>query len=627
MNAREPGPGEAQPQEAAPTRSSARVASPISDPRTVRYELSVPEPARHVVSVRASYGALGARDALVLVLPVWAPGSYKVRDFSKQVQDLTARNESRQPLVATKVRKNAWRIERSGAQRIDVSYAVYGFELSVRTNHVDDRHAFVNGTNTFFFVEGELDRPALLEVSPPEGWEVACALDPAPSSSLGKNAYVARDYDQLADSPLELGKLERLAFEHAGVRHEVAISGEGNRPARQWVEDLRKLVALEVALVGELPCPRYTFIVHLFARGQGGLEHKDSTAVQYPRARLKKKKDYERFLSLLAHEYFHLWNGKRIRPAPLGPFDYDREVHTRCLWLVEGVTAYYDELLLARAGLVTGDRYLEMQAERIRSLLDTPGRARQSLADASFDAWIKYYQRDENSPNSQVSYYEKGQLVAMLLDLEMRARTRSRRSLDDVVRALWENHGKKDLGYREPELAPLFSSVAGFDLEPFFRSFIGGTDEPDWDRFLAHAGLELKPAKKKKDDPPKVRLGVLTEKKDGRVELSSVLEGTPAFEAGLSAKDEIVAIEGRRLTADTFEERLQDFSPGERVRFTVFRDDDIREVVVLLGDGSALPARIVRKKDATEEQRALYESWLGRPWEEKEEEEPEAAAK
>jgi predicted metalloprotease with PDZ domain len=595
------------------------------DPRTLRYLVSVPHPERHLALVRASVGALGSRDALTVVLPVWAPGSYKVRDFSKGLLDVTARDEGGRSLPIKKIRKNAWRIERGAAQRIDVSYGVYGFELTVRTNHIDDRHAFLNGTSTFLYVEGELDRPAIVEVSPPSNWDVACALDVHEHSAPGSYGFFARDYDELADSPIEIGHLERYSFEHAGVPHEVVISGEGNRPARQWVEDFKKIVAAEVALVGELPCPRYIFIVHLFRGGSGGLEHKNSTALQFPRARLRKRKDYERFLSLAAHEYFHLWNGKRIRPAPLGPFDYEREVYTGALWLVEGMTAYYDELLLPRTGLATGDRYLELQADRIKAHVETPGRHRQSLTEASYDAWIKYYQRDENSPNSQISYYEKGQLVAMLLDLEIRSKTGSRRSLDDIVRALWQRYGKVDKGYREDELLPLFSQVSGLDLAPFFKAYIEGTEEPEWERYLALAGLDLKPSKRKRDDPAPVKIGALTEKKDGgRIELATVLEGGPAHEAGLSSKDEVIAIEGRRVTAETFEDRLHDFGPGDRVRVTVFRDDDLHDVSVTLADSARLPGRIVKKKDATPEEKALYEAWLGKPWDEKEEEEPVA---
>ncbi len=489
---------------------------------------------------------------------------------------------------------------------------------------MDDRHAFVNGTNTFLYVEGELDRPATLWVVPPAGWEVACGLERV-GVQEGSHVFRAKDYDELADSPLELARFDRFTFEHAGVPHELVVSGAGNRASRTFVDDVRKIVAQEVALWGELPSPRYSFIVHLFARGQGGLEHKNSTAIQYPRARLRKKKDYERFLSLVAHEYFHLWNGKRLRPRPLGPFDYDREVYTGALWLVEGVTAYYDELLLARAALVTGERYLELQAERLRALFDTPGRTRQSLSEASFDAWIKYYQRDENALNSQVSYYEKGQLVAMILDLEIRSRTGSRRSLDDVMRTLWQRYGRDDEGYDEQALEPIFSEVAGFDLKPFFKAYIHGTEEPDWNRSLGLAGVELKSAKRKASDPFPVRIGVTTDRREGgRIELSSVLEGSPAHEAGLSARDEVVAIEGRRVTAEQFDDRLQDFAPGDRVRFTVFRDDDLREVTVTLADGSKTISRCAKRKDATPEERALYEAWLGRPWEETEDEEPAA---
>lgn len=591
------------------------------DKRTVRHALSAPKAAQHLLHVQTLVGGLEGRKDVTLALPVWAPGSYKVRDFAKNFLDVRARDAtSGRSLEIAKTRKNAWRIELAGASAVQLEYDVYGFELSVRTNHVDDRHAFVNGTNTFLYVEGELDRPATVWIAPPPGWDVACSLE-----RVGTEGFIfrAKDYDELADSPIEMAKFDRFTFEHAGVPHELVVTGAGNRPSRTFVDDVKKIVAQEVALWGELPSPRYSFIVHLFARGQGGLEHKDSTAIQYPRARLRKKKDYERFLSLVAHEYFHLWNGKRLRPAPLGPFDYDREVYTGALWLVEGVTAYYDELLLARAALMMGERYLELQAERLRALFDTPGRTRQSLSEASFDAWIKYYQRDENAPNSQVSYYEKGQLVAMILDLEIRARSSSRRSLDDILRALWQRYGRADEGYEEEALEPFFSEVAGFDLKPFFKAYVHGTEEPDWNRYVGHAGLELKPGKRKASDPLPPRLGITTERREGgRIEIAAVLEGSPGHEGGLSAKDEILAVEGRRVTADQFDDRLQDFVPGDRVRFTVFRDDDLREVTVTLGDGSKTISRLVKRKDASPEERALYEAWLGRPWDEKEDEEP-----
>lgn len=596
------------------------------DARTVRHALSAPRAAQHLVHVKTLVGGLRGRESVTLALPVWAPGSYKVRDFSKNLLDVKARAaDTSRPLPIVKTRKNAWRVELAGAEAVELEYDVYGFELSVRTNHVDDRHAFVNGTNTFFYVEGELARPATVWVTPPSGWDVSCGLELVQSNPDGTRVFRAKDYDELADSPLELARFDRFTFEHAGVPHEICITGSGNRPSRTFVDDVKKIVAQEVALWGELPSPRYSFIVHLFPRGQGGLEHKNSTAVQYPRARLRKKKDYERFLSLVAHEYFHLWNGKRLRPAPLGPFDYDREVYTGALWLVEGITAYYDELILTRAAISTGERYLELQAERLRALFDTPGRTRQTLSEASFDAWIKYYQRDENSLNSQVSYYEKGQLVAMILDLEIRFRSQSRRSLDDVMRALWQRYGRVDKGYEEKDLEPLFSEVAGIDLAGFFAAHIHGLEEPDWNRYLGYAGLELKPAKRKASDPLPPKLGVLTERREGgRIEVATVLEGLAGYEGGLSAKDEIVAVEGRRVTADQFDDRLNDFLPGDSIRLTIFRDDDLREVTVRLGDGSKTIARLLKRKDATPDERALYEAWLGRPWDEKEDEEPAA---
>lgn len=419
----------------------------------IRYAVRIQQPERHLA--RFEFEVELPAGAHSLVMPVWTPGSYKVRDFPRFVRELSLRDAAGQIIQAHKTRKNAWRFELPGATTLRASYQVYGFEFSVRTNHIDDRHAFINSTNAFFYFEGQRQRPYKVRfVEMPKGWEVVCGL---PRDSEG--VFESQDYDELADSPFLAGPLTRRSFEAAKTPHEVAVYGEIQRPVEEWIEPFQRIIETEVGLFGSLPCERYVFEVNLLDDRGGGLEHKSSSVIQFNHGQLRKRKDWVRFLSLIAHEYFHLWNGKRVRPSAFEPFDYDQEVYTRSLWVVEGITSYYDELILRKASLISPREYLDLIADHIKSLGKNPGRHHDCLAEASFDAWIKLYQRDENWVNCSTSYYEKGQLVALLLDLEIRRRSQGKKSLDDVMRALWKRFCESGGGpYQEREIEEFVAS-------------------------------------------------------------------------------------------------------------------------------------------------------------------------
>jgi len=606
----------------------------------ITYGLRLPEPQTHhfVVDVQLD----GVTGPTRLVMPSWTPGSYLMREFPRNVVTFAAVDGAGRPLPFHKADKNSWVVDAPEGGELLVRYLVHADELSVRTSHLDASHAFISGTSAFMYVDGRQHEPVTLEVTPPSGWKVTTSL-----SEHEPNVFVAADYDELADSPLEIGTHPVFDFEVDGVPHRFAIWGRGNYDPARLIADTTRIVRAEKALFGELPYRAYTIILHLLPGGSGGLEHRDGTVLVADRWAFRGP-GYESFLALVAHELFHAWNGKRIRPAVLGPFDYVRESYTRELWVVEGITTYYTDLVLRRAGLISPQRYLEKQADQVTRLMGIPGRMVQPLEDASFDTWIKFYRPDSNSPNATISYYHKGAMVALLLDLEIRRATRNERSLDDVMRALWAESGRPDVGFAEGRVEEIASEVAGVELKPLFDRWLRTPAELDFAPHLAAAGLALVPAHEVRQGPgamgaggqpgaggqtnPAGQAGASAEaprevrvgfqfKMDGvRTVVGNVLAGTPAWRAGVNAGDELVALDGIRVDAMSLGTRLQERAPGSTVTLTMFRRDELINLTMPVESGP--PQRLaIRPVDApSPEQQALLAHWL------RMEPSPEAAA-
>ncbi|HET7462551.1 MAG TPA: PDZ domain-containing protein [Longimicrobium sp.] len=452
----------------------------------ITYRLRLMEPQTHhfLVDLEAD----GVTGPARVVMPSWTPGSYLMREFPRNVVSFAAADGQGRPLAARKADKNTWVVDAPADGRLLARYLVNADELSVRTSHMDASHAFISGTSAFMYLEGRQGDEVALEVHAPPGWKTTTSL-----AETAPNVFRAADYDELADSPLEIGTHPVFDFEVDGVPHRYAVWGRGNYDPARLIADTTRIVRAEKALFGELPYRSYTIILHLLPGGSGGLEHRESTVLVADRWAFRGPA-YESFLGLVAHELFHAWNGKRIRPAVLGPFDYVRESYTRELWVVEGLTTYYTDLILRRAGIISPQRYLEKQGEQVTRLLGIPGRLVQPLEDASFDTWIKFYRPDANSPNATISYYHKGALVSLLLDLEIRRLTRNARSLDDVMRALWTEYGRPDVGFPERRVEQLASEAAGAELAPLFERWLRTPAELDFAPQLAAAGLALVPA-------------------------------------------------------------------------------------------------------------------------------------
>jgi predicted metalloprotease with PDZ domain len=590
------------------TLAAQRPAAPASRTQApIEYVLRFPAPETHYVEVSAAVPAEGRR-AVELMMAVWTPGSYLVREFSRHVEELRARTHDGTPLSVEKTTKNRWRVVTGGAPLIVVTYRVYGREMTVRTNFISSAFALINGAPTFITDADGLSRPHDVRLELPAGWKGSrTALPPSPSGTAHR--YRAPDFDTLVDSPIVAGSPAVYEFTVAGRSHVLANVNEGgiwdgSRSAR----DSETIVAAHAKFWGRVPYDRYV-ILNLITEAGGGLEHSNSTVLMTSRWRARTRRGYVSWLELVSHELFHAWNGKRLRPAELGPFDYERENYTPSLWIAEGFTEYYGDLLVRRAGLSTDAEYFDRLSTGIEELQGAPGRLVQPLGQASFDAWVKYYRPDENTPNSSVSYYTKGAIVAFLLDMEIRRATRGARTLDDLMRAAYAKYAGSR-GYTQEEFRRLATEVAGVDLAPWFAKAVDSTEDLDYSAAFAWLGLRFRVDVPQPDQPQKAWLGAKTRTDGGRLIVTEVRRGTPAAQAGVNVDDEIIAIGDYRVRPDHWDARMEAYGPGQRVSLLVARREQLLRLEVTLGAEPRRSWRLEPDPGATPGQQQRLQAWL-----------------
>ncbi len=575
----------------------------------LHYIVELAEPQTHLFQISLRLPRALAREGLRLALPAWIPGSYMIREFSRHLVRLEVR-AGRELVPATKIDKHTWELPPTEAE-VMLTWQVYAYDLSVRTAYLDTERGFFNGSSLFLRVLGQEHLTHSIEVRAPSGrqfkhWRVASAMAVKRIDARGFGRYEAANYDELIDHPFELGDFVQGEFSAHGVPHQVVISGRVmGLDMPRLLADLKTLCQAQIAFfepqTRQAPMSRYVFLVHVTADGYGGLEHRASTALLCSRDSLPCQHDserneaYQRFLGLASHEYFHTWNVKRIKPAAFAPYDLNQENYSRLLWIFEGFTSYYDDLFLVRTGLMTLEQYLKALSKTIDNVESQPGRRLQSVADSSFDAWIKYYRQDENSPNSIVSYYTKGALVALCLDLLIRQKTHHKKSLDEVMRALWQAYGRdfyagQQRGLTEDEFIPLAERVTGVPLRRAIARFAHGTDELPLEKLLQTQGIDYERSRSKQ----RASLGIKTRTVSEQAVISTVYTGSSAQRAGLWAHDVLLALEGQRVTASNLESLLQRHAPGERVRLHVFRQQVLHEFDVELE--SATPVLVLKPR-------------------------------
>jgi len=479
--------------------------------------------------------------------------------------------------------------------------------MSVRTNWVESDFALLNGAPTFITLADLSPRPHEVVINPGAGWKRS--ITALPTMNGGDHRYRAPDYDTLVDSPIVIGNPAVYDFEVDGKMHSLVDVGEGGVfDGARAAKDLEAIVREDRRLWGLLPYDRYVFF-NMITESGGGLEHKNSTVLMTNRWSTRTRRAYLAWLQLASHEYFHAWNVKRLRPAELGPFDYENENITRSLWIAEGFTDYYADLQVERAGLQTRDEYLEDLSNTIELLQTTPGRLVQSAEMASFDAWIKYYRPDENSNNTSISYYTKGTVIAFLLDAKIRKATGGAKSLDDVMRAAYQKFaGPK--GYTPEEFRAVAEQVAGTNLKPFWESAVESTAELDYSEALDTFGLRFKAAPAPSADrPPKPWLGISTRTDNGRLVITQVQRNSPADAFGLNVDDEILAIDDFRVRPDRLDNRLEQYTSGDKVSFLVARREQLVRIPVTFGTEAARSWRLELNPAATDTQRRLLDGW------------------
>ncbi len=598
--------------------------------KPIRYSILPSRPEAHLFRVTCTVDDPDPAGQ-VFRLPAWIPGSYMIREFSRNLVTLRAECDGR-PVAAEKLDKHTWRVvpPRNG-KRIVLDYEVYAWDLSVRTAHLDPTHGFFNGTSVFLAVAGREQSPCLVELRAPEGkgyanWKVATTLAPARGEKnvarpMGFGLYRAADYDELVDHPVEMGTFTHARFEACGVGHEIAITGRHDCDTDRLCADLAKICTWHIDLFGRpAPVDRYLFLAMVVGEGYGGLEHRASTALLASRKDLPwhgmpdLPEGYLSFLGLCSHEYFHTWNVKRIKPAAFVPYDLGSENYTRLLWAFEGFTSYYDDLALVRSGVIGIDAYLGLLGKTISGVLRGSGRLKQSVAESSFDAWTKYYRQDENAPNAIVSYYAKGALIALALDLQLRRASAGKRSLDDVMRLLWQRHGQTGVGVPEEgifecvaEVAGEASQAEGRKLASWLRRAVQGTEDLPLARLFAGFGIEYRA------EPAGVApvLGMKLAAGSGEAKLAQVYDDGPAQRAGLSAGDVLVAMDGLRVTAEALDAMLARRKVGDRVEVHAFRRDELMRFDVELAPPPVATVKLACKPKATREAARLRKGWLG----------------
>ncbi|MGO1520760.1 MAG: M61 family metallopeptidase [Sphingobacterium sp.] len=571
----------------------------------IEFILSFKEPQAHYVEIDMLLSGVQA-DKIDLKMPVWTPGSYLIREFARHVEQLSAIDTDNNSFVVNKIQKNTWRIEQPSAE-LKISYRVYGFEKSVRTNFIDDSHAFISSAATFLYVDGCMHLPATVTIQMPESWrKVSTGLTTHPELPY---RYQAVDFDTLYDSPLEIGNQDTWQFEAAGVLHEFAMVGQATYDRERLSDDISKIILAETAIWGSNPNERYVFITHNYQSARGGLEHLNSTVLAASRDTYSSTLEYNNYLSLVAHEYFHLWHVKRLRPRTLGPFDYEKENYTRLLWIFEGFTAYYDNLITRRCGFRSETDYLAELSSDFNAVLNRPGHEIQSAGLASFDAWIKHYRPDENSPNTSISYYSKGAMLATMLDIYIIANTNGEQRLDTVLRAAYNKfYIVEDQGVNEAEFLQLAEDVTGLSLGKIFDA-AHRTEELDYHAYFKLVGYLLVDQNSGINSPS---IGATYSLQEGRTLVKSVERNSAAWEHGLNVDDEIIAVNGTRvgISGREIELRVQQSKIGDWISLLIARDGLIRELSLCLKASEKVSYKIERNPASTAEQQGLGTIWL-----------------
>ncbi|MBZ0204202.1 MAG: PDZ domain-containing protein [Ignavibacteria bacterium] len=574
----------------------------------VLYTLSMPEPSSHYFEVGIHLGNLSSEEnELTLKLPVWRTGRYLIFDFASGVQEFSASDAEGKPFRWSKTDKSSWRIEKGAAKNVLVKYRVFANEFSLRTRGLDDTHAFVNGMAVFMYSDDLRDQPLSLLVKPFADWHVTTGLDNAGSDT---NKFTAPNYDYLVDCPLEIGNQTDFDFMVEGKRHVISFYGEAKYDRLKLIDDFSTIIKKNYEFWGSVPYDRYVFIVHCTPQSGGGTEHINSTVVGVRPNAFDTDAGYKAFLGLISHEFFHTWNVKQLKPKGLTPYDFSKENYTSELWIAEGGTSYYDGLMLVRTGQMDVIDFFKEISSGVEEERRRPGNRIQSVAESSFDAWVKFWRRTPNTYGSESDYYSKGSHVCIVLDLEIRNASGNKYSLDDVFRSMYERFPLDKKGYTNEDFQKVCEEFVGKKLDGFFNDYVTGTAPIAWEKYLNFAGLELK----SDDSTMAPVVGLYASKKGDKIVVDEVLTGSASEKAGLMSGDEIVAFDGLKLPYEEMEKRVKALNAGESITLMIFRNDKLREFKISLANKKMANYYLEKTANPSELQKGIYEKWVELKW-------------
>lgn len=569
---------------------------------TTKYLLSFPNPYTHYANIEINISEI-TNNELFLKMAVWTPGSYLIREFQKNI-DFVECIINGQTQRLEKQDKCTWKVNTNGANSLTIRYNIYCFEYSVRTNFVEDTHAFINGAATFLYIDGFENQETEITIKPHPTW--SNISNTLPHSNGNKWIRYAKNITELIDSPFEIGNHISYFFEAAGVSHELAIYGNGNFEIEKLIHDLKKIIVTTVDIFGGHPCKDYLFIIHNTDNSYGGLEHSYCSVNHITRWSYDKD-NYQQAISLLAHEYFHLWNVKRIRPQTFIPFNYNTENYTDLLWFFEGVTSYYDDYICYRAGVTTLDDYITIVEKNINNVLNTAGADTQTLAEASFDTWLKYYRRNENSNNAQINYYTQGALVAMVFDFILIHSSNGEKNFDDILKILYNNYLlQPNKGITEKNILDIFETVSGLSFSTYFQQFIHTTQLPNIEFYAELLGINII----NKTQKETIYLGMMSQWKEGKLYITQLDKNYGAYTGGLNVNDEIIAIDGIRINTD-YNKIYAHKKVNDTIDVLISRQGIIKSYKISLTEDNRINIKLEWNKQQNEQQKARIKKWLG----------------
>jgi predicted metalloprotease with PDZ domain len=577
----------------------------LSDNELITYTLSMDEPSSHLFEVKMDIEGIN-ENYVDLILPVWRPGRYFVFDFPSGVVQFNAVDNLSNSLKLKKIDKCTWRIETRSIKKLNVVYKIYANEFDLRTRGLDEQHGFVNGTAVFMYCEKLRRLPLTLKVIPYKDWHVTTGLD---DYSDEPNTYTAPDYDHLADCPLEIGSQKDYQFDLDGKKYIISFFGKTDYNIDNLISAMSKVIKTETDFWGKIPFDKYVFMIHCGKQGGGGTEHINSTVLDITPKAFENVDSFRGYLGLVAHEFFHTWNVKQIRPLGLTPYNYTKENYTEELWFAEGGTSYYDGLMVLRSGQAKTVDFFKEIAHSAEEDRRRPGNKMQSLAESSFDAWVKFWKGTPQRYNMECDYYGKGADVFLILDLEIRHRTNNNRSLDDILRTMYDRfpQGK---GYINSDIINICGELTGSSFIQFFDDYVYGTKAIEWDKYLSYAGLELITI----DSTSVPVIGLELQQSDGKIFVKNVMTGSAADSAKFVSGDEIITADGDRVNYDDLNDRLQRMKIGEKINLGIFRKDKYIEIKLSV-TAPKVPNYVVLKTSTPDDkQKIIYEDWLKVKW-------------